>query len=176
MAAKVIIVAPKVVSDFLADEYVDWDTQIPCETIAQMWNGLNTGELSDGSEIVFIIDTLFSDTPDEFIEAVAMIAPEALVMILSYTDKDEIIRARVAEFAQGHSIPAAAFYSIPAETALQDIEETLIKHDPSGTLFTPVKPVLRFPFRIKDESPKMVYAPYRYGTSNCRVRGRIPYS
>lgn len=130
MARKVIIVAPKVVSDFLADEYVDWDTQVPCETIADMWNGLNTGELSsEETEIVLIIDTLFNDTPEELVEAVAMFAPEALVMVLSYTNEDEIIRARVEEFAAGKGYEEAPFYFIRSEVALQEIEETIYQHD-----------------------------------------------
>jgi cellulose biosynthesis protein BcsQ len=134
MARKVIIVAPKVVSDFLADEYVDWDAQIPCETIADMWNGLNTGELSDESDVVLIIDTLFHDTPEEFIEAVATFAPEALVMVLSYTNEDEIIRARVEEFAQDKGLQEAPFHFIRSEVALQEIEETIYQHDHADEL------------------------------------------
>lgn len=130
MARKVIIVAPKVVSDFLAEEYVDWDTQAHCETIADMWDGLNSGVLSEDTEIVLIADILYNDDPNAFIEAVAMFAPEALVMILSYTNEDEIIRARIEEFVQDRDdLTQAPFHFIRQEVALPEIEEKIYQYD-----------------------------------------------
>lgn len=128
MARKVIIVAPKVVSDFLAEEYVDWDTQASCETIADMWDGLNSGALSENSEIVLIADILYNEDPEAFVEAIAMLAPEALVMILSYTNEDEIIRARIQDFMQERNLPEAPFHFIRQEVALPEIEEKIYQH------------------------------------------------
>jgi cellulose biosynthesis protein BcsQ len=129
MARKVIIVAPKVVSDFLAEEYVDWDTQTSCETIADMWDGLNSGALSENTEIVLIADILYNENPDAFIEVVATFAPHALVLVLSYTNEDEIIRARVEEFVQDGDLTEAPFYFIRQEVALPDIEEKIYQYD-----------------------------------------------
>ena len=129
MARKVIIVAPKVVSDFLAEEYVDWDTQAPCETISDVWDGLNSGALSENTEIVLIADILYNADPEAFIEAVATFAPEALVMILSYTNEDEIIRARIEEFVQNRNLTQAPFHFIRQEVALPEIEEKIYEYD-----------------------------------------------
>jgi cellulose biosynthesis protein BcsQ len=128
MARKVIIVAPKVVSDFLAEEFVDWDTQATCETIADMWTGLETGALSEDTEIVLIADILYDENPDAFIDVVASFAPEALVMILSYTNQDEIIRARTEEYVQDRNLTEAPFHFIRQEVALPEIEEKVYQY------------------------------------------------
>lgn len=128
MTRKVIIVGPKVVSDFLKSEYADWDTQIPCANISDLWNGLDTDEISQETEIILIVDALFNETPDAFAEVVATFAPHALVMVLSY-DLEASIRTRVANFAEKELIPAAPFHFIRAEIALHNIEDTIRQHD-----------------------------------------------
>lgn len=150
MVRKVIIVAPKQVTEFLQIEFAEeWDTQITCENIEYMWYHLYTGALSDESEIVCIVDDLFDENHESFAEAVAMLAPEALVMILAYENKEEVIRAKVREFAQVHSLPSAPFYFIRAATALYEIEETISKRE--RTSATKV-------FNLNDEAVKKIHA------------------
>lgn len=128
MTRKVVIVAPNYVSDFFAG-CDDWDTQIPCESIEDMWDGLSDGELSDESEIIIISDTLFSETPEDFLEAVATFAPNSLVMVLSFGIVHELIRAQVKEFAQKNQFPEAPFHFIRPEVCLSEIKEAIYQYD-----------------------------------------------
>lgn len=129
MDRKVIIVAPSVVSNSLADNYKHWDTQAPVENIDQLWRGLETGALSPDSDIVILIDILFQPEPDKFIDAVASFAPEALVLILSYTNDEELIKARVAEHVRANGSTPSPFYFIRRDVAITEIDEAVAFYD-----------------------------------------------
>ena len=129
MDRKVIIVAPTVVSNSLADNYKHWDTQTPVENIDQLWHGLETGTLSPESDVVILIDILFQPDPEKFIATVASFAPEALVLILSYTNDEEIIKARVAEHVRSTGAKSAPFYFIRRDVAITEIDEAVAYYD-----------------------------------------------
>lgn len=129
MDRKVIIVAPTVVSNSLADNYKHWDTQTPVENIDQLWHGLETGALSPESDIVILIDILFQPDPEKFIDTVASFAPEALVLILSYTNDEELIKARVAEHVRSTGGKSAPFYFIRRDVAITEIDEAVAFYD-----------------------------------------------
>lgn len=82
---RVIIVAPEEIHDFFTQQYVvEWDTQVPVETIDAMWDGLNTGSLSTDTEMVIFLDTFMENNIDDLSVAVASFAPAALVMVIYY--------------------------------------------------------------------------------------------
>lgn len=138
MSRKVIIVAQEVLHTFFHDNYQkwDWDVQAPCEDIASLWSGLESGALSNESEIVIFLDELYEQSPDEFAEAVALFAPEALVLILSYTEGiEEYIKLAVSEKAEANAVASgekyepAPFYFIRPQVALQEIDEIVDFYD-----------------------------------------------
>ena len=98
MSRKVIIVGQEVLHDFFKQNYEHWDVQVVCESIDALWENLGAGTLSSNSEIVIFVDELYEENPTAFAEAVATLAPEALVMILSYTEGlEEYITHGVSE-------------------------------------------------------------------------------
>lgn len=129
MNRKVIIVAPKIISAALTEGYPDWDAQAQVESIDQLWHGLNTGVLDNESKVVIIIDILFEKNPDAFVDVIASFAPEALVMILSYTSNEDIIRAKVSEHCRTNGIAETDYYFIQQSVAMTEIDETIAFYD-----------------------------------------------
>lgn len=130
MSRKVIIVAQEMLHTFFKENYTHWDVQTPCEDIASLWAGLETGALSDESEIVIFLDELYETAPDEFADAVASFAPEALVLILSYTQGiEDYITHAVDTKAATEGIEKAPFYFIRPAVALQEINEVVDFYD-----------------------------------------------
>lgn len=124
-----IIVAPEVVHDFLASNFPDWTTQEPCDSIARMWELLEEDKLSENSDLVIISDTLYDDDEASFVAAVATFAPEAIVMILSYTAQDELIQTRVDAYAQANHLQEGAIEFINKDAAIGQIEEALERRE-----------------------------------------------
>lgn len=131
MSREVIIAAPQVLHSFFNEQFPDWDCQIPCESIEDIWNGLSEGKLSADSSIVMFCDTLYEEDPDAFAQAVAEFAPNALVLILSYNPnlQDEIssdVHAQLANIEYrkqyGRNVPLEF---IPQETAVVSIDEAI---------------------------------------------------
>lgn len=112
---KVIIVSPKDIYDYFTSVYDDWDTQIPVETIENMWAGLQNGSLSPESSIVIFTDAYLTDYADELSTAIATFAPEAMVLVLFYdisnkTYLEQLINQKRHELG----ITPANFYSVSA--------------------------------------------------------------
>jgi len=140
MSRKVIIVAQEVLHTFFQENYPHWDVQAPCEDIASLWDGLETGHLSDQSEIVIFLDALYETDPDEFCEAVASFAPEALVMILSYTEGiEEYIKHGVAEKVAANGLPEAPIYFVRPAVAIEEINEIIDFYDNAKAVAAKVK-------------------------------------
>lgn len=112
---KVIIVSPKDVYDYFTSVFQDWDTQIPVETIDDMWNGLQSGGISPESEIVVFSDAYLTDYSDELSTAIATFAPEAMVLVLFYDIENlQALRDLVEEKRRTLNIAAANIYPINA--------------------------------------------------------------
>lgn len=140
MSRKVIIVAQEVLHTFFQENYPHWDVQVPCEDIASLWDGLETGTLSDQSEIVIFLDALYETNPDEFCEAVAAFAPEALVMVLSYTEGiEEYIKHGVAEKVDANGLPEAPIYFVRPQVAIEEINEIIDFYDNAQAVAAKVK-------------------------------------
>ncbi len=132
---KVIIVGPETIHEFIAGQFQYWDCQNSCETIEDMWDGLDGGSLSTSSDIVIFVDVVFADDPEAFVEAIATLASNALVLILSYNpDWEDQIQTLVhntdanGEYhkANKDNLP---FYFIQTNTAVRSIEDTVDFYD-----------------------------------------------
>lgn len=112
---KVIIVSPKDIYDYFTSVYPDWDTQIPVETINDMWSGLQNGSLSAESSIVVFTDAYLTDYADELSTAIATFSPEALVLVLFYDiDNRPQLETIVERKRRELNLPKANFYSVNA--------------------------------------------------------------
>lgn len=132
MSRKVIIVAQEVLHGFFQQSYPHWDVQTPCESIPALWDGMESGALSDTSDIVIFLDNLYEDDPDAFSEAIASFAPEALVIILSYTDGlEEYIKHGVKAVVEDENsgLTDAPFYFVRHDIALPEIDELVNFYD-----------------------------------------------
>lgn len=112
---KVIIVSPKDIYDYFTSVYPDWDTQIPVETIEDMWAGLQNGSLSPESSIVVFTDAYLEGYADELSTAIATFAPEALVLVLFYdiSNLDQLQRL-VDQKRTELNLAPSKFYAVDA--------------------------------------------------------------
>lgn len=95
MAKKAIVIHPNpAVHSWVGNLKPDWDVQIPVTASEQVWDLLQTGELSSESEILFISDQLFAENPDEFSVVAASFAPTLLVII---TVEDKTLMKPISE-------------------------------------------------------------------------------
>lgn len=131
MSRKVIVVGPEEIYDFFKENYAHWDVQVPCPTVDDLWANLENGSLdADNSEIVIFVDTLYEVYPEAFTQAVATLAPEALVMILSYSESNEYISNSVTQLNYQNGVEEEApFYFIRPDIAIQEIQETVDFYD-----------------------------------------------
>lgn len=130
MSRKVIIVGQEVLHDFFKQNYEHWDVQVKCESIDALWDNLGAEQLSEESEIVIFVDELYEEDPAAFAAAVATLAPEALVMVLSYTEGlEEYITHSVSEINTANNVEDAPFYFIRPEIALAEIHDTVNFYD-----------------------------------------------
>lgn len=82
MSTKTIVIhRNSAVQEWIGGLKPDWDVQIPVTSANDVWDLLESGQLSPESEIVFISDLLYEETPEDFATVVASFAPTALVII-----------------------------------------------------------------------------------------------
>jgi septum formation inhibitor-activating ATPase MinD len=125
---KTIIVADEPIHTFLSERCPDWDTQHPVTSIEQMWNDLGSERISPASEIVILSDQYHDDANiEEDLElAIATLAPEALVMVISYeTNLRPLIQEKVESIAARDGLQESPFYFVNFETPIEDIEEAI---------------------------------------------------
>lgn len=132
LTTKVIIVSPAEIHEYFTNAYADeWDTQIPVETIQDMWDGLQTGKLSADTGLVIFSDAYMTDYSDDLATAIAAFAPDALVLVLFY-DIDQyakltgLVNAKIKEFntAPGKFYPVNTLGDIG-----QEIYDAFVKYD-----------------------------------------------
>lgn len=97
----------------------DWDVQIPVTSANEVWDLLESGKLSPESEIVFISDLLYAETPEDFATVVASFAPTALVIItVENHELMDSINASVLKAVEEFSIQQGPYYFL--DTAVDD--------------------------------------------------------
>ena len=109
---KVIIVADEMIHAFFTEKYEgEWDTQQPVSSIADMWAGLQSGALSDTSKIIIVSDHLYTESKEEFEQAVSTLAQHnAMVAVISYDSslapviQENVNRAMIQHFGQESEI------------------------------------------------------------------------
>jgi len=102
----------------------DWDTQIPVQSISEVWDLLGNGTLSAESEIILFSDSLYETEGAEFAIAVAQFAPMALVVVISEDNSlTQLIVNAVGETADQYALDHAPFYFL--DTATEDPTEEL---------------------------------------------------
>jgi septum formation inhibitor-activating ATPase MinD len=141
---KVIIVGPVELHTFFTSYYPDWDTQIPVERVADVWNGLNNGSISPESSAVVFTDADFQDTAEYngVVEAVATFTPEATVLVIFYdTNNYENLRVAVSQKQTELDLPQADFFPIDAASnvgeeiskAFEHYNNQVVERTPAGT-------------------------------------------
>lgn len=123
---KVIIVSPAEFHAYFSQVYPKWDLQHVVEDIPQMWSDLESGKLSNQSEIVIFNDFFFDEDSNDLEAAIATFAPAALVIVLSYdTDLEYKIKERVAELCKANKVAESKFYFAHEETPIEDINAAI---------------------------------------------------
>lgn len=125
---KTIIVAGEDVHAFLSERYRDWDTQTPVTTIEAMWDGLGNGTLSAESEIVIFSDHFRdpNNVGEDLELAIATLAPNALVMVLSYDESARgIIDSRVEMISRREGMDQGKVYFVNVATPEDDIDAAI---------------------------------------------------
>lgn len=135
MSREVIVSGPEMIHQFYQDNFPEWNCQTPCETVDDIWNGLDSDTLSQETDIVILTDALYEQTPEMFAATIAQFAPAALVLVLSYDANliDDItadVHAQPANMeyrAQyGQNVP---FTFIPSDIAVGATEEAVRHYD-----------------------------------------------
>ena len=120
MTTKTIVIhRNSAVQEWIGGLKPDWDVQIPVTSAGEVWDLLESGKLSPESEIVFISDLLFAETPEDFAVVVASFAPSALVIV---TVEDatlmESINAAVLKAVEEYNLQQGPYYFL--DTAVDD--------------------------------------------------------
>ena len=120
MSTKTIVIhSNPAVQEWIGQLKPDWDVQVPVTTATQVWDLLEAQQLSDKSEIVFISDLLFAETPDDFSTVVASFAPNALVIItVEDASLVEPINEGVLQAVEQYQLQQGPYYFL--DTAVDD--------------------------------------------------------
>lgn len=112
---KVIVVSPEEFHSYFAEVYQDWDVQVPVLDFDDLWDKLESGVLSDQSEIIILNDAFYTPNDNKLEVAIANIAPTALVIILSYEPElQTVIRKNVHDICVSTGQPAAGYFFVNA--------------------------------------------------------------
>lgn len=119
MSTKTIVIHHNpAVQEWIGGLKPDWDMQIPVTSAAQVWDLLDE-ELSQESEILFISDLLYAETPEDFSVVVASFAPSALVIItVEDASLMEAINASVLDAVQQYKLQQGPYYFL--DTSVSD--------------------------------------------------------
>lgn len=120
MSTKTIVIhRNSAVQEWIGGLKPDWDVQIPVTSANEVWDLLESGQLSPESEIVFISDLLYSETPEDFATVVASFAPTALVIItVEDSTLMDAINASVLQAVEEFKIDQGPYYFL--DTAVDD--------------------------------------------------------
>jgi cellulose biosynthesis protein BcsQ len=115
----IVIHRNSAVQEWIGGLKPDWDVQIPVTSANEVWDLLESGQLSPESEIVFISDLLYAETPEDFATVVASFAPTALVIItVEDASLMEAINASVLQAVEEFKIAQGPYYFL--DTSVDD--------------------------------------------------------
>lgn len=106
------------IHNYFLTSFPDWQVYPnPVATIAEMWNGLGNASIPDDQDMVIFTDEFIgTEEEDDFIKAIALFAPSALVVVLYYSPENKSHIEKQVEFV-GQSIQDAPFYAIEASSS-----------------------------------------------------------
>jgi len=112
---KAIYVGDPRVYDFLVKIRQDWDFAPVVENIADLWAGLESGEIDNDVQALLVLDGFFDerggDTAFEYL--VAAMAPYCLVGIINYKPQsNEAMRERIEQSAYTQGVSEPKYYFI----------------------------------------------------------------
>lgn len=125
MSTKAIVIhSNPAVQEWVGSLKPEWDVQIPVSNASIVWDYLEQGQLSNESEIVFISDLLFNETPEEFSVVIASFAPSALVFI---TVEDPSLMPQISDAVEAavdkYKLQQGAYYFL--DTSDEDPAATI---------------------------------------------------
>lgn len=126
---KAIIISDPEVFDFFTNKYPDWDTQRAVTSIDDFWNGLESGELDNHSEIIIVSDQYFDSTgkSNELELALATLAPVTLVMLIAYSPEytETIINSAKRIARESNPSQDLDIYTIDSLRPLDDVDTNI---------------------------------------------------
>lgn len=125
MSTKTIVIHSNPdVQQWIGELKPEWDVQIPVTSASEVWDLLETGQLSPESEIVFISDLLYSETPEDFATVVASFAPSALVIItVEDSSLMDNINMSVLKSVEEYALQQGPYYFL--DTSVDDPAATI---------------------------------------------------
>lgn len=135
MQREVILSGPTELHPWFQEVFPEWNFQQPVHNVEGIWDGLENETLSTDSSIVIMCDTLYEEEAELFSQTAAELAPNALLLVLSYNSNlvDDItadIQAQPANLEYrkqyGQNLPVTF---IPYDIAVKSIEEAVDYYD-----------------------------------------------
>lgn len=125
MSTKTIVIhSNPAVQEWIGSLKPDWDVQIPVTSASKVWDLLESTQLSPESEIVFISDLLYSETPEDFATVVASFAPSALVIItVEDASLMDAINTSVLKSVEDYGLQQGPYYFL--DTSVEDPAATI---------------------------------------------------
>lgn len=123
---RVIYIGPEQIIKALQPSRPDWNFVASVRNIAELWDGLQEGTISNEVEVIITIDLFFredgSDT--QFEQLIATMSPYCLFLVLQYKPEVESsIRERVETSATALSSEVSDFYFIKRKGANVSIDQ-----------------------------------------------------
>lgn len=107
------------VKDWIGQLKPDWDVQIPVAKASEVWDFLESGQLSPESEILFLSDLLYSEDPESFATVVASFAPTALVIVIMEDQSlSDAINTSVLQAVEHYGLQQGPYYYL--DTSVED--------------------------------------------------------
>ena len=131
---KAIYIGPEAIGTFLVNGRPSWDFII-VPTIADLWEGLNSGKIDTSVQILITLDYFFDaeGNDNSFEQLVATMSPHCLFLIVQYHDKLEgQIRERISSMAAslGNDTNSEYFFISPKKpnVTIDRAVEAYIEH------------------------------------------------
>lgn len=124
---KVACIGDPSLHNFLAEEFPQWDWQVPVETVQDFYEEVGN-DIDLDTRAIFIYDGLFdpSGEDDSFETAIARFAPHALVAVLNYNkEQNSTIQRLVSNISANNGWEEETFYFIDYEQPMPSIERAI---------------------------------------------------
>lgn len=128
---KVVCIGNPLIHKFLSEHYVQWDWQIPVESIEQFDDYLNNDVIDDESTIVFVHDQLYDETGANtaFEKFIAYLSPYAMVAIVNYRPEHKgRMQDSISNMASRNGYHSDIYHFISKEDPFKSIDEAISTH------------------------------------------------